>query len=299
MKALVLSGGGVRGSFAIGALKYLIEQGETYDLICGVSVGAINSAFLAQYVDQKQGIKDLECLWLNLETKDIYKNWWPFRRFSVLWKKSLYNSKPMRELIERAIDPAKIRESGKILQIGSVCLDTSLYRQVDQNSEYLLDAIKSSAAIPFLFEPHSVEPGTLDVDGGIRENAPISAAIRMGADHITVICADSLSLKEVNSKNMKALSIVRRSVDILADEVINNDINLFLATNNKVLSYQKYIPKEYHDIAIGNKKFIPNIIIKPNNLLIEDSSIFEPKEIRRMIDEGYETAKVMYSKHNK
>jgi NTE family protein len=299
MKALVLSGGGSRGSFSVGALKYLIGQGERYDIICGVSVGAINGAFLAQYSDDKEAIKELEHLWLNLETKDIYKRWFPFGKLHALWGKSLYNSKPMRELIERSIDPLKIRDSGKILQIGSVCLDSSLYRPVDHNSENLLSSIKASAALPLLFEPQSVESGTLDVDGGIRENAPIGAAVRLGATHITVICADNLSLKPVDTKNIKSISILKRSVEILADEVINNDVNLFLATNNKVLRCHQYLPEEYHEIALGNKTYIPNIIIKPNNFLVEDSAIFDPKEIREMIYEGYQTAKTVFERHNK
>jgi predicted acylesterase/phospholipase RssA len=297
---LVLTGGGSRGAFSIGALKYLIlEQNKHFDIISGVSVGAINASFLSQYSDQKQGIKDLEHLWLNIETEDIYKNWFPFRRLSALWKKSLYNSKPMRDLIDRSINVNKIRNSGNILLIGSVCADTSLYRQADQHSEHLLDSIKASASIPLLFEPHRVESDTLDVDGGIRNNAPISAVVRMDADHITIICSDHLSLKAVDTENMKSLSIAKRSIDIMADEVINNDINMFLATNNKVLTCQQHIPKQYHDIVIGSKRYIPNIIIKPSTLLVEDSTIFDPREIRRMIDEGYETAKLMFNKQNK
>jgi len=299
-RALILSGGGSRGSFSIGVLKYLIlEQNQHFNIISGVSVGAINAAFFAQYADQKQGIKDLEHLWLNIETKDIYKRHFFFGRLAALWKKSLYNSKPMRDLIERSIDVNKIRKSGNILLIGSVCADTSLYRQADQHSEHLLDSIKASAAIPLLFEPHCVENGTLDVDGGIRNNAPISAALKMDPEHITIICSDHLSLKEVSTKDIHALAIARRGIDIMADEVINNDINMFLSTNNKVLTCQQHIPKQYHDIVIGSKRYIPNIIIKPNTLLVEDSTVFEPKEIRRMIDEGYETAKAMFNKQNK
>jgi len=292
--AIVISGGGSRGAFTIGALKYLIiEQHQHFDIICGVSVGAINAAFLAQYTDQVEGILALEEMWLGITTKKIYKRWFPFGRFHALWKKSLYNSKPLRDLIDANIDVEKIRSSGAILQVGSVCMDTSLYRCADQDSPNLLNIIKASCAVPLILEPVSIEHGKLDVDGGIRNNAPIADAIRMGAENITILCADHLSLKEVNTKKFHALDIAKRGIDIMADEVINNDIDMFLATNNKVLMCQHYIPAEYHELIIGSKRYIPNLIVKPSKSN-NDSTIFDPKEIRQMIDDGYNTAKAMF-----
>jgi predicted acylesterase/phospholipase RssA len=46
--ALVLSGGGALGAFQVGAIKRLWESGYRPDLICGISVGAINAVKLAE-----------------------------------------------------------------------------------------------------------------------------------------------------------------------------------------------------------------------------------------------------------
>jgi predicted acylesterase/phospholipase RssA len=46
MKALVLGGGGAHGAYEAGVAKALLER-ESYDLICGVSIGAVNGAFIA------------------------------------------------------------------------------------------------------------------------------------------------------------------------------------------------------------------------------------------------------------
>jgi predicted acylesterase/phospholipase RssA len=46
MKALVLSGGGAHGAYEAGVAKALLMR-EQYDLICGVSIGAINAALIA------------------------------------------------------------------------------------------------------------------------------------------------------------------------------------------------------------------------------------------------------------
>jgi predicted acylesterase/phospholipase RssA len=46
MRALVLSGGGALGAYEAGVAKALLAR-ESYDLICGVSIGAINAALIA------------------------------------------------------------------------------------------------------------------------------------------------------------------------------------------------------------------------------------------------------------
>ena len=46
MKALVLSGGGAHGAYEAGVARSLLAQ-ESYDVICGVSIGAINAALIA------------------------------------------------------------------------------------------------------------------------------------------------------------------------------------------------------------------------------------------------------------
>jgi predicted acylesterase/phospholipase RssA len=46
MNALVLSGGGAHGAYEAGVAKALLER-ERYDLICGVSIGAVNAALIA------------------------------------------------------------------------------------------------------------------------------------------------------------------------------------------------------------------------------------------------------------
>jgi NTE family protein len=73
--ALVLSGGGFKGAFQVGALQYLLENGirhndgtvfmnPKFDFIAGVSVGALNGSFMA--MEDFEGLKKL---WNDVETK--------------------------------------------------------------------------------------------------------------------------------------------------------------------------------------------------------------------------------------
>ena len=72
--AIALSGGGSRGAFEVGALRYLYDQGIRPDIICGTSVGSINAAKLAEGEgDPTQGLAGLEAIWRQLQgPSDMY-----------------------------------------------------------------------------------------------------------------------------------------------------------------------------------------------------------------------------------
>ena len=72
--ALVLSGGGAKGDFQIGALRFLYDQGVRPDILCGTSVGAINATKLAEGEGElRQGLAGLEAIWKSLrQNGDMY-----------------------------------------------------------------------------------------------------------------------------------------------------------------------------------------------------------------------------------
>ena len=68
--AIVLSGGGAKGDFEVGAVRYLYDSGVRPDILCGVSVGATNAAKLAEGedpADPSRGLAGLEKIWASLQ----------------------------------------------------------------------------------------------------------------------------------------------------------------------------------------------------------------------------------------
>ncbi|QLQ08230.1 MAG: patatin-like phospholipase family protein [Anaerolineae bacterium] len=63
--AIVMSGGGSKGAFQVGALKRMYEVGIRPQIVCGTSVGALNGAKLAE--NSETVISELETLWLSLQ----------------------------------------------------------------------------------------------------------------------------------------------------------------------------------------------------------------------------------------
>ena len=65
-KALVLAGGGARGSYQVGVWRALTELGWKPDLITGTSVGSLNGAMFA--LDLYETARDM---WLSIRSQDV------------------------------------------------------------------------------------------------------------------------------------------------------------------------------------------------------------------------------------
>ena len=70
VKALILSGGGVKGTFQYGPVDHIynhvLEEGEKFKIVCGVSAGALSGSIIAQ--DKFQLGKDI---WMNQIRKGV------------------------------------------------------------------------------------------------------------------------------------------------------------------------------------------------------------------------------------
>ena len=66
VKALVLAGGGARGSYQVGVWRALIELGWRPQIITGTSVGSLNGAMFA--LDLYETARDM---WLTIRSQDV------------------------------------------------------------------------------------------------------------------------------------------------------------------------------------------------------------------------------------
>ena len=136
---LVLSGGGAKGAFQVGAEQVLREEGGfEWERIFGVSVGALNGALLAQHEYDR-----LLHVWQTIRREDLYrKPWWPWLavRLVILGKAGIYDNTPLRATIQKHVAGRPFRVP---LHIGRVSLTSGAYERVrsDQSTEAdLLDA---------------------------------------------------------------------------------------------------------------------------------------------------------------
>ena len=284
MKALVLSGGGSKGAYQVGALQYILGELQVlYDIFCGVSVGAINCAFLSMFKtgEEKRSIFALSDLWHELNNSKIYKRWQPFGRWHSLWKKSFFDSSPLNNLLKSHLDLNKIRSSGKTVNVGTVSLSSGKYTVFDQNSDHFVDAVIASASFPGMLTPVSFL-GQLWTDGGVKEISPIQKAIDLGADEIDVIITSQQTRVRHFIENPTTVDILKRTIDLSTDKIMANDIE-------KVQMHNRLA-----QAGIPGLKYVKLNILRPDYNLIEDLLDFRPEKIREMIKKGYTDAKNRY-----
>lgn len=284
MRVLVLSGGGSKGAYQVGALKHILgELNVVYDAFCGVSVGAINCAFLSMfsYGEEYKSIQQLESLWNEIDTSKIYKRWFPFGRWHALWNKSFFDSSPMQNMLRSGLSLEKIRASGKKINVGTVSLSSGKYTIFDQTSDYFIEAVIASASFPGMLTPIKFL-GQLWTDGGVKEISPIQKAVEMGADIIDVIITSPQTRIVKFVENPTTVEILKRSIDLSTDKIMANDIE-------KVHMHNKMA-----EAGLIDRKVVRLNILRPDYNLIEDLLDFRPEKIKEMMEKGYADAKYKY-----
>jgi NTE family protein len=276
MKALCLSGGGSHGAFEVGVLKkLLLEEKRQYDIITGISVGAINGACLAQFKkeDAEKSWQELSALWSRVSTSKIRKFWFGWY-LAALWKSSVYNTKPLKDWVYKELDPALIHTSGRKLRISAVSADKGETITATEDFPDIRNWVLASSAFPVMFQPIEIS-GQNWVDGGIRSVTPLAEAVRAGADDIDIImCSNPNLIKQFNGKsNVPKLAL--RCIDLMINQIERDDLKV-CQLKNKIEGYKQ----------------IKTTLIQPFTDLedIMSSLDFDQDKVQKMITLGYEEA---------
>lgn len=280
MKALVLSGGGSRGAYQVGVLqRWMLDEGRDYDILCGVSVGALNSAVLGQAPLGKPeaAYTKLLALWDKVENRSIWRHWLiPY--VGVLWHRSVLNSKPLIEWVREDSDLAAVRASGRQVRVGAVNLNTEEIRMVGQEDDLFDEFVYASASFPFFFLPREIE-GQEWTDGGVRNVTPIGEAIKLGATEIDVVLCSAVGAPNPWKTPWwpSGIPYIPRLMDIMSTEIVLGDLKE-AGLKNRLAE----LGEPYKKVKIR--------LIHPKESLISSSLDFSPKEVRRMREVGYADA---------
>ena len=187
-KALVLAGGGARGSYQVGVWRALTELGWKPDLITGTSVGSLNGAMFA--LDLYETARDM---WLSIRSQDVMElpeqdaDLSELHRFlREVVRQGGMDVTPLEEIVERVLDEDALRASP--MDFGLVTVEQRGLRPRElplkdiprgKVKDYLL---ASAACFPAL-RAHSID-GVNYLDGGYRDNMPTALAQKMGADEL-------------------------------------------------------------------------------------------------------------------
>mgnify|MGYP003384298705 FL=1 len=240
---LVLSGGGARAAYQVGVLKAICRLMPTdsknpFQIISGTSAGAINAVALASYAGHyKLGIKSLENIWKNFTSDQVYrtdvkgvlgssskfllntlfgyKAGDPVSLLDNAPLKRLLNKVVLYENIQKAIDNKDLHaisvtasgyasgESVSFFQAHNSIKNWQRLRRIGLRSRINVDHLLASSAIPAVFPAIQINREFFG-DGAIRQLAPISPALHMGAEKVLVIGVSGEAHKRKQRETMKS-----------------------------------------------------------------------------------------------
>lgn len=175
--ALVLGSGGVRSIAALGVVDVLWREGIAPDLIVGCSAGAMFGALISLGHSATEAVSIATTLWTAEVTKEhrwraIPQMLWPrLSKFDADF--SLRNDRLIRSRLERAFGEARLEELKLPLRVTAT--DAVSGDAIVINKGRIVDALRASIAMPFMFAPHFID-GQRVIDGFISDPLPVSAA---------------------------------------------------------------------------------------------------------------------------
>lgn len=307
-RVLVVSGGGSKGAFAAGAIKYLmVDRKLSFDIVIGTSTGALISPLVAA-----RTIPDLLKIYENVEDQDVLSDRPDLVAF--LLSDALNGTEPLERMIERFIGDEKrykrLIESATEMYVTAVNLQTGRVEYGNQHQDskaVLLKKILASASVPVMMPPVKIARYQY-VDGGVKDIAPFGKAIEEGATHIIsiILSPGEETRKTVDKTFSSSMDILKRTLELLTEEIVDNDVkiaNLYTESVQFVNLIRKNAREELGlsasqirklftkaDNPFSDKKVVGITVIRPDEELAPDSLAFDPVKMREMVDKGYQKA---------
>ena len=191
-KALVLAGGGARGSYQVGVWRALTELGWNPQIITGTSVGSLNGAMFA--LDLYETARDM---WTSIRSQDVMELPEETRNLTELHqflrdvvRAGGMDVTPLAEIVERVLDEDALRASP--IRFGLVTVEKRGLKPRELPLEEIpkgkvKDYLLASAACFPALRAKQID-GVQFLDGGYRDNMPTGLAQKMGAEEL--VCVD-------------------------------------------------------------------------------------------------------------
>lgn len=224
---LVLSGGGARGAYEVGVLRYVREQiarPTPFHVITGSSVGAINGSYIAATCDRpKAQARTLARVWSEIRLDEVYRFGWEQMRTlpQVLFGRDLpkithgatvgglVDAQLMQKIVRERIPWKGITDNlhhGRLHAFACSATElatgvTTVFVQTRDGVVGEWPKLPGQEIVPTpISAAHTLASAAIPilfpavrvgdqfyVDGSLRQNTPIRPAMHLGADRLLVV----------------------------------------------------------------------------------------------------------------
>ncbi|MBV1776284.1 patatin-like phospholipase family protein [Burkholderiaceae bacterium DAT-1] len=304
---LILSGGGARAAYQVGVLRAIAKMlppkvHNPFSIICGTSAGGINAVSLAAgAANFRKSVCRLEYLWKNLNVEQIYVTSASFmiKRF-FHWIVSLFtggmgrrnpraflDNTPLQQLLENMVKFEEIEKAIEGGHLHALSITASGYnsgqsvsffqghesiegwnrvQRLGVRTKIGIPHLMATSAIPFVFPSVRINREYFG-DGSVRQVAPMSPALHLGAKKVLVIGVSTP--RETNAQRLYAPDYP--SLAQVAGHLMNSifidgmEVDLErIARVNRTLSF---IPEATKQTADVNLREVDILVIAPSKPL--------------------------------
>ncbi|MFN7729704.1 MAG: patatin-like phospholipase family protein [Bdellovibrio sp.] len=339
---------------AVGHLCKELGIENPFPIINGVSAGAINAGKIAENCHNfPLATEDLAQLWSNLHSENIFKtDPVSMGRIGLQWLgelsiggltgstggRSLLDTSPLSKLIQDNLDFSKVEDrirEGALYALAITAMDyrnstTVTFvqgsekiatwersRRKSEKAKMRVEHILASSAIPLLFPPVALDHRYFG-DGCIRNHAPCSPTLHLGADKLLVIGVrkQGMNADEKAAVKTPGAPSVARVANVLLNSVMLDSIEMDIERLGRINEFLDKVPEAHRDQL--NFRAVPFVFISPSADIgqiasklssklprvvryllkglgpLEDAAelvsylLFEPEFCRALIDLGYQ-----------
>lgn len=305
---LILSGGGARAAYQVGVLAAIADllpesSDNPFEVIVGTSAGAINAVSLASgALDFQQSIRKLTAVWQSFSTNKVYRTDWlgVLRQAGRFVGKNLLgfgrglepiallDNAPLRELLLKELDFSGISVSVARRKLRAVAITAFAYQSGQAITFYQgrgniepwtrhrrqglparlrVEHLMASSAIPLLFQPVRLNYEYFG-DGAVRQAAPISPALHLGADRVLVIGVRSQQQEEeVIPKTARPPTLAQIGGHLLNSTFIDN-LESDLELLGRLNELGQMLPEEQRSKHLGLSP-VEVLVISPSKSIDE------------------------------
>lgn len=180
-----MSGGGDKGAYQaavyLGLVKNSSPEEVAYDVLTGVSAGALNALALSVFepTDLLRAADFITALWNSVPDYSVYQHWPGGIPDGLFLRKGIFDISPGRQWLT---DNLRNKTVKRKVSFATVDANAAEYYVIDYNAtetqpEDLVESALASSALPGIFSQVNRGNRTL-IDGGVIWNLDISSAIR-------------------------------------------------------------------------------------------------------------------------
>jgi NTE family protein len=305
--ALVLTGGGARAAYQVGvmrALSHILPRGcpNPFPILCGTSAGAINATALASSAtDFHRAVRRLLLVWKHFHASQIYRadapgvlatglRWLTALTVGGLGKdnpNSLLDNSPLEKLLRNVLDLEGVQQAIDTGALRALSVTVSGYtsgqsvtfyqgvpglqdwqraRRIGVAAPIGIEHLMASSSLPFIFPAVKIHSEYFG-DGSMRQIAPVSPALHLGADRVLVIGVgrqQSEQPRRVRSDGYPSLAqIAGHVLNSIFLDTLEVDIERLQRINRTV----RLIPPEERARTDFPLRVVDTLVIRPSEEL--------------------------------